>query len=275
MAAKAGAAGAIIIHTPPSAGYGWQVIQTSWSGELFELPEDGSPRVAVKAWATDELAKKLAGLGGKDLDALRAQAETRAFRPVPLGVTVSLAFTSAVSRKESGNVIGVLHGGDPKRAGEALIYTAHHDHLGIKPAAKPGDDVIYNGALDNASGVAGVLAIAQAFAALKEKPARSVYVALVAGEEQGLLGSEWLARHPPVAAGQIAANVNVDGIGFYGRTSRRRHDRARQVLARRDFAALAKMQGRTRARRRVPGEGEPSTARTSSTSRRRGCRRRT
>jgi Zn-dependent M28 family amino/carboxypeptidase len=199
----------------------------------------------MKMWATDELAKKLAALGGKDLDALRAQAETRAFRPVPLGVTVSLAFTSTVSKKESGNVIGVLPGGDPKRAGEAVVYTAHHDHLGVKPAAKPGEDTIYNGALDNASGVAGVLAIAQAFAALKEKPARSVYFALVAGEEQGLLGSEWLAKHSPVPAGRIAANVNVDGIGFYGKTSDVGMIGLGKSSLDADFEALAKMQGRT------------------------------
>ena len=244
MAAKAGAAGAIVIHTTPSAGYGWQVIQTSWKGELFELPEDGSPRVAMKMWATDELVKKLAALGGKDLDALRAAAETRAFKPVPLGVTMSLAFTNAVQRKESGNVIGVLRGGDPERAGEAVIYTAHHDHLGIKPAAVPGGDTIYNGALDNASGVAGVLAIAQAFAALKERPARSVYFALVAGEEQGLLGSEWLAKNPPVPAGRIAANVNVDGIGFYGRTADIGMIGLGKSSLDADFTALAAMQGR-------------------------------
>lgn len=245
MAAKAGAAGAIVIHTVPSAGYGWQVVQTSWKGELFELPDDGSPRVAMKMWATDELSKKLAALGGKDLDALRAAAETRAFKPVPLGVTMSLAFTSTVSKKESGNVIGVLRGADPKRAGEAVIYTAHHDHLGVKPAAAPGGDGIYNGALDNASGVAGVLAIARAFADLKERPARSVYFALVAGEEQGLLGSEWLALHPPVPAGRIAANVNVDGIGFYGKTSDVGMIGLGKSSLDADFTALAKMQGRT------------------------------
>ncbi|MEO8054932.1 MAG: M28 family peptidase [Acidobacteriota bacterium] len=244
MAAKAGASGAIIIHTPPSAGYGWQVIQTSWKGELFELPDDGSPRVAIKMWATDELSKKLAALGGKDLDALRAAAETRAFKPVPLGVTLSLAFPSTVSKKESGNVIGLLRGSDPRRAGEAVIYTAHHDHLGIKPAATPGGDTIYNGALDNASGVAGILAIAQAFAALKEKPARSVYFALVAGEEQGLLGSEWLAKHPPVSAGRIAANVNVDVIGVYGKTRDLGMIGLGKSSLDSDFNALAAMQGR-------------------------------
>ena len=244
MAAKMGAAGAIIVHTTPSAGYGWQVIQTSWKGELFELPADDGPRVTMKMWATDELSKKLAALGGKDLDALRASAESRSFRPVPLGVTMSLAFTNTVTTKESGNVIGVLHGSDPKKASEAVIYTAHHDHLGLKPAAKTGDDTIYNGALDNASGVAGVLAVAQAFADLTKKPARTVYFAFVAAEEQGLLGSEWLAAHPPVAAGKIAANVNIDGIGFYGRTRDVGMIGLGKSSLDSDFNALAKMQGR-------------------------------
>ena len=245
MAAKTGAAGAIIIHTTPSAGYGWQVIQTSWKGELFELPEDGSPRVAMKMWATDELAKRIAALGGKDLDALRASAESRSFRPVPLGVTMSLAFTNAVSKKESGNVIGVLSGSDPVKAGEAVIYTAHHDHLGVKAGAKPGEDAIYNGALDNASGVAGVLAVAGAFANLNPHPARSVYFAFVAGEEQGLLGSEWLAKHPPVPAGKIAANVNLDGIGPFGRTRDVGMIGLGKSSLDADLAALVAMQGRT------------------------------
>ena len=160
MAAKKGAAGAIVIHTTPSAGYGWQVVQTSWAGEQFELPDDGAPRVAAKMWATDELVKKIVELGGKNLDALRASAESRSFKPVPLGVTMSVALTSEIGQKESGNVIGVLPGSDPKRAGEAVIYTAHHDHLGIRVGAKPGSDAIYNGALDNASGVAAILSVA-------------------------------------------------------------------------------------------------------------------
>ncbi len=245
MGAKVGAAGVIVIHTTPSAGYGWQVVQTSWTGELFELPADGGPRVAMKMWATDDLAKRIAALGGKDLDALRASAESRSFRPVPLGVTLSLAFRSAVSKKESGNVIGVLPGSDPARAGEAVIYTAHHDHLGLKAGAKPGEDAIYNGALDNASGVAGALAVAEAFAALRPRPARSVYVAFVAGEEQGLLGSEYLAAHPPVPAGKIAANVNLDGIGYYGRTKDLGMIGLGKSSLDADVRALAAMQGRT------------------------------
>ncbi len=245
MAARKGAAGAIVIHTTPSAGYGWQVIQTSWDGELFQLPNEGEPRLQAEMWATEELSKKLAALGGRDLDALRASAESRSFRPVPLGVTMSLAFTNTLTKKESGNVIGVLPGSDPKRAGEAVIYTAHHDHLGTKADAKPGEDSIYNGALDNASGVAAVLAIASAFADLKRAPARSVYFAFVAGEEQGLLGSEFLAKHPPVPAGRIAANINIDGIGIFGRTKDVGAIGLGKSSLDADLRALVKMQGRT------------------------------
>jgi Zn-dependent M28 family amino/carboxypeptidase len=252
MAAKKGAAGAIVIHTTPSAGYGWQVIQTSWSGEQFELPDDGAARLASKMWATEELSKKLVELGGKNLDVLRASAESRSFRPVPLGVTVSVALTNAIGQKESGNVIGVLPGSDLKRAGEAVIYTAHHDHLGIRVGAKPGADAIYNGALDNASGVAAILSVAKAFASLPAAPARSTYFAFVAGEEQGLLGSEFLAKHPPVPAGRIAADINIDGIGWYGRT----RDVALIGLGKSsldgDVRAVAKMQGR-----RVEGDQFP------------------
>jgi Zn-dependent M28 family amino/carboxypeptidase len=244
MAARKGALGAIIIHTTHSAGYGWQVVQTSWSGELFSLPDDGSPRVQIKAWATEELSKALVELGGKNLDELRASAESRSFRPVPLGVRMSFALTNAVAQKESGNVIGVIHGANAKRAAEAVIYTAHHDHFGIKVGVKPGDDAIYNGALDNASGVAAVLSIARAFASLRTPPPRSVYFALVAGEEQGLLGSEYLAKHPPVPAGRIAANINIDGIGWFGKT----RDLAMTGLGKssidKDVIALAQMQGR-------------------------------
>jgi Zn-dependent M28 family amino/carboxypeptidase len=245
MAAKKGAVGAIVIHTTPSAGYSWQVIQTSWDGELFELPDDGEPRIQAQMWATEELAKKLAELGGRNLDVLRAAAESRSFRPVPLGVTMSLAFTNTISEKASGNVIGFLPGSDPKRAGEAVIYTAHHDHLGVKANAKAGEDAIYNGALDNASGVAAVLSIAAAFADLEKVPPRATYFAFVAGEEQGLLGSEYLAKHPPVPAGRIAANINVDGVGIFGRTRDVGMIGLGKSSLDADLVALVKMQGRT------------------------------
>jgi Zn-dependent M28 family amino/carboxypeptidase len=217
-AARQGAAAAIIIHTTPSAGYPWQVVQTSWTGEQFSLPAEGRLVLPIHGWATEEASRRIARLGGQDLDALRAAARKKDFRPVPLGVTFAIAAKNDVQRKQTANVIGRLPGRDPALAREAVVYTAHHDHLGVKEGAKPGQDAIYNGALDNASGVAMLLEIAQAMVALKPPPRRTVIFAAVAAEEQGLLGSQYFAAHPPLPAGRIAANINIDGINIWGRT---------------------------------------------------------
>jgi len=217
-AAKTGAAGAIIIHTTPSAGYPWQVVQTSWSGEQFSLPYEGGPRLEVRGWATEDASKRIAAMAGKDLAALIESAKNRNFRPVPLGVTASTAFHNEVSKKQTENVIGVLKGSDPKLSQQVVIYTAHHDHLGVKKGVKQGEDSIYNGAVDNASGVSGLLAIARAYAALPKPPRRTIMFAAVAAEEQGLLGSEYLAKHPPVPPGAFAADINMDSLNIWGRT---------------------------------------------------------
>jgi Zn-dependent M28 family amino/carboxypeptidase len=218
MAARVGAAGALIVHTEPSAGYGWQVVQTGWAAgrERFQLPGAGAG-VGLRGWLSDDAAKRVAKLGGQDLDALRAAAQKRDFRPVPLGVSIGITLNAEVQTKKTANVVGLLPGSDKALAPEAVIYTAHHDHLGIKPDAKPGEDAIFNGAHDNASGVAGILAIAEAMKSLPQAPKRSVYFAAVGTEEQGLLGSEYLAAHPPVPAGRLAANLNVDGLNIWGR----------------------------------------------------------
>ncbi len=218
QAARHGAAGAIIIHTVPSAGYGFQVLQTSWSGEQFALPSEGEPKVTVQAWTTEDASRRLAALGGQDLDALRAAAQKKDFRPVPLGVTWSIAMANTVSRKQTANVLGRLPGSDPALAAQAVLYTAHHDHLGMKAGAAAGEDAIFNGALDNASGVSAMLATAKAMAALPQRPRRSVIFAAVAAEEAGLLGSKYLAAHLPIPAGRVAANINVDGMSIWGRT---------------------------------------------------------
>jgi Zn-dependent M28 family amino/carboxypeptidase len=216
-AARQGAAGAIIVHTTPSAGYGWQVVQTSWTGEQFELPAESEPRVQVASWTTEDAARQLVKLAGQDLDALIKKARSRDFKPVPLGVTTSLVLENKISRKKTANVGGLLRGSDPKLRDEVVVYTAHHDHLGIGTPDKEGD-TIYNGALDNGAGVAQVIAIAKAFAALPEAPRRSVLILFVAGEEQGLLGSGYYAKHPTFPAGKIAANINFDGGNIFGRS---------------------------------------------------------
>jgi Zn-dependent M28 family amino/carboxypeptidase len=203
IAARQGAAGAIIIHTDPSAGYKWQVVTSSWSGENFSLPAEGEKQVQVQGWTTEEASRRIARLGGHDLDRLRAAAEKRDFKPVPLGVRLSLALRNDVQKKQTANVIGRLPGRDPVLGREVVLYTAHHDH---------------NGARDNASGIAAMLAVARAMKALPQPPRRTVVFAAVAAEEQGLLGSAFLAAHPPAPIGRIAANINMDSMGIWGRT---------------------------------------------------------
>ena len=217
-AARQGAAGAIIIHTTPSAGYPWQVVQSSWGGEQFALPAAGNePRLLLEAWATEAATRRLMKAGGHDLDELTAAARSRDFRPVPLGVRTSVAFTNTLSRVETANVGGVLDGSDPKLAGQVVVLSAHHDHFGIGEPDASGDR-IYHGAVDNASGCAQVLAVARALAALPQRPRRSVLALFVAGEERGLLGSKYYAQLPSFPAGRIAANINIDGGNIFGRT---------------------------------------------------------
>jgi len=216
-AARQGAVGAIIIHTSPSAGYPFQVVQTSWTGVQFELPAGDEPRSQISAWLTEDAVRELVGMAGLDLEELREAAFNRDFEPVPLGITTSLDMEVNIRRVQSGNVLGVIPGSDPELSDEVVVYTAHHDHLGIGTPDDDGD-AIYNGARDNATGVAQVMAIARAIRALPRAPRRSVLIALVGAEEQGLLGSEYYAANPTFAPGKIAANVNYDSGNIWGNT---------------------------------------------------------
>ena len=216
-AARQGATGAIIIHTSPSAGYPFQVVQTSWTGVQFELPAGDEPRSQVSAWITEDSARELIAMAGFDLDELREAAYNRDFKPVPLGITTSLGMDVDITRVQSANILGLIPGSDPVLRDEVVVYTAHHDHLGIGTPNEDGD-VIYNGAMDNATGVAQVMAIARAIKALPEAPRRSILINLVGAEEQGLLGSEYYAANPTFAPGKIAANLNYDGGNIWGHT---------------------------------------------------------
>lgn len=254
-AARLGAAGAIVIHTTPSAGYGWSVVQNSWTGEQFGLPSEGEPALQVRGWTTEQASRRIASLGGHSLDALRSAAEAPGFRPVPLGVRMSLRLENTVKRRGSANVIGRMPASDPEIE-EAVLFTAHHDHLGIRPENTEGTGPeIYNGALDNASGLAMMLAIAEAFSTMPERPERSILFASVGAEEQGLLGSEYLARHPPVPAGRIAANINIDGMNIWGPT----RDVAVVGLGKSSLddwiRAIAEAQGRTVRAETFPDKG--------------------
>jgi hypothetical protein len=217
-AARQGAVGAIIVHTTPSAGYPWVVVRTSWSGEQFQIPAGDEPRLMVQGWLTEEASRRLVELAGQDLDRLQEAARQREFRPIPLGVRTSLRFPIEVRRTETANVIGLLTGSDAELARQVVIFSAHHDHLGIGDPDESGD-TIYNGALDNGVAMAQALAVAGAITALPTPPRRSVMVLFVAAEEQGLLGSKYFARNPTFAPGRIAADINFELGNIWGRTT--------------------------------------------------------
>jgi Zn-dependent M28 family amino/carboxypeptidase len=216
-AAAMGAVGGIIIHTTPSAGYPFQVLQTSGTGPQFQLPAGDEPHGQITAWMVEDAARKLVSMAGFDLDELRESADNRDFQPVPLGITTSIEMDVEIVRTKSANVLGLIPGSDPDLKDEVVIYTAHHDHLGIGKPNEEGD-AIYNGAYDNASGVGLVMSIVQGMKALPEAPRRSILIALVGAEEQGLLGSEYYAQNPTFPSGKIAANINYDGGNIWGHT---------------------------------------------------------
>jgi Zn-dependent M28 family amino/carboxypeptidase len=217
-AARRGAAGVILIHTDNSAGYGWGVVRNSWGGARFGLaPEANTPSLKLKSWVTEETAHKIAQLGGKDLNQLRQSAVSRAFRPAPLGVSLNMTLRAQSQRMTSPNVVAIYRGNDPTLKNEYVVYSAHWDHLGVRPD-QPGDN-IYNGAVDNATGVAGIIAIANAFNSLAFKPRRSILFIATTAEEQGLLGAEYYATHPLVPFQQTVANINLDSMNALGETT--------------------------------------------------------
>jgi Zn-dependent M28 family amino/carboxypeptidase len=209
-AARRGAVGAILIHRTEMASYPWEVVRNSNSGEKSYLKLDGSPKLKASAWIQFAVAAKLASASGLDLEKLLKDAQSRDFKPVPLAAKLHAHLESKIRPFESNNVIAMLSGGDAKLRDEAVLYTAHYDHLGIRPDM-PGDN-IYNGANDNATGCAILLELARAFSVSSEKPHRSILFASVTAEEQGLLGSEYLGKHPPIAAKKITLDLNYDDI---------------------------------------------------------------
>jgi Zn-dependent M28 family amino/carboxypeptidase len=215
-AARQGAAGMILIHTPESAGYGWSVVRNSWSGEQFEIPnEPGDYHLALEAWVTEAAARRLLGLAGVSLDSLAAAARAPGFTARQLPLRASGSVRSDVERTTSANVVAMIPGQDSSLRNEVVVYTSHYDHLGIGPPEN--GDAIYNGAKDNASGTSAIIEMARAYRSLPEPPRRSVMFAAVTGEESNLLGSAFLARHPPT--GRFVADINMDAINMYGRTT--------------------------------------------------------
>jgi len=209
-AARKGAVGAILIHKTEMASYPWEVVRNSNSGERSSLKLDGSPKLKVASWIQLEVAKQLVADAGLNLDNLMAGAASRDFHPVALPARLKAHMVSKIRPFESNNVLAISPGVDPKLKNEAVIYTAHYDHLGIRPDM-PGDN-IYNGANDNATGCGILLELARSFAQAAQKPRRSILFAAVTAEEQGLLGSEYLGKHPPIPANRITLDLNFDDI---------------------------------------------------------------
>jgi Zn-dependent M28 family amino/carboxypeptidase len=213
-AARRGAVAVILVHKTEMASYPWEVVRNSWGGETSLLQNDKDPKLKSAGWIQLEVAHKLAAAAGQDLDQMLKDANTRSFKPVDLGVRLKETIVSKVRSFASRNVVGKVKGSGGKLASQAVMYTAHYDHLGIHPD-EPGDN-IYNGAADNATGCGILLELARAFAAAKEKPKRSIFFAAVTAEEQGLLGSRYLGEHPPVPAKNISLDLNYDDIQPFG-----------------------------------------------------------
>jgi len=209
-AARKGAVGAILVHQTEMASYPWEVVRNSNSGEKSFLKLDGSPKLKVASWVQTEVARQMAAASGMDLDRMMADALSRNFHPVTLPVKLRAHMASKIRPFESNNVLAMLPGSDRNLKGEAVLYTAHYDHLGIRPDM-PGDN-IYNGANDNATGCGILLELARTYAEASQRPHRSILFASVTAEEQGLLGSEYLGKHPPIPAGKISLDLNYDDI---------------------------------------------------------------
>ena len=217
--AARGADAVILIHTNRAAGYGWQVVRNSWTGEqAYVKNAPGRHSLAFAGWITESVAEQLFKSAGLDLATLTKAAGSRDFKPVPLGVRFSGNVASTIRPFDTANVVAKLEGSDEQLKNEAILYTAHHDHLGIgTPDDDDPADTIYNGAIDNATGTATILEIARVWSEADPRPKRSIVFAFVAAEEQGLLGSEYFGEHPVVPAGRIAMGLNIDAIHLHGK----------------------------------------------------------
>ena len=215
-AARQGADAAFIVHETGGAGYPWDVVQSSFTGPRFGLgtPDGGAFRLALEGWVTTSTARSIFRQAGQTYDSLKARANRRGFKAVPLDLRASVAIKNRIRRSTSRNVLGLLPGA--AHPDEVVIYSAHWDHFGVDSSLK--GDQIMHGARDNASGVAGVVAIARAFTQMSPPPSRSVLFLLLTGEEQGLLGSQFYVRHPVFPLNRTVAVINLDELGIFGGT---------------------------------------------------------
>ena len=215
-ATRKGAVGAIIIHTTPTASYGWNVVRSSWSKEeLATKNAAGAPALSFAGWVTTDAGQRIAATLGKNVDELLKMADMRGFVAMAMPLKVHLKTQSKTREIETRNVVARVEGSDPVLKNEAVIFSAHWDHLGV--GEKINGDGIYNGAIDNATGCAMILELAHAWALLPQKPKRSALFLAVTAEEAGLLGSEYYGQHPVVPTGKTALALNFDAFQPYGR----------------------------------------------------------
>src|SRR5438093_6162446 len=216
-AQRQGAAGALIVHETDMASYPWEVVRGSWSGEQFDIatPDKGTSTVPLKGWITRDVAADLFKSAGFDFADMKKRALQQDFKPIPLGIKASVEIRNKVRTTDSKNVVGVLEGSE--KPDEYVIFTAHWDHLGI--GEPQNGDKIYNGAEDNASGIALMMEIARAFTKAQSRPKRSIVFLAVTAEEQGLLGSLYYCENPVFALNKTVADINIDGINLYGRNN--------------------------------------------------------
>jgi Zn-dependent M28 family amino/carboxypeptidase len=214
-AARHGAAGALLIHATEDAGYDWTVVRNSWSGETFFVP--GTPDILpLQSWISGETAESVMAMAGMDLETLRAKAQERDFRPVPLGVKVRIAAQPAYREISTWNIAGVVRGSAPPDNSKAIVFSAHHDHLGVGQEIE--GDGIYNGAIDNGSALAALLTLARVCGLHPGALKHDLIFFACAAEEEGLLGSDYFARNPPVPAERIVANLNFEMTNVWGKT---------------------------------------------------------
>ena len=245
IAARKGAAAAIIIHETGPAGYPYSVVETSWKREIYEVDRpDGNPgAVGVRSWVTLDVARQLLAGCGQDFDGLKEAAQKLDFRPVPLGTEANFTVDSQLRSFKSPNLVARLDGCNPERRNEWLIYSAHWDHLGRKDEAN-GETRIFRGAIDNASGVAALLELARAYMTLVPPPECSVLFMAPTAEESGLLGARYYAQHPLYPLAKTLANINIDGVNPWGKTRDIENICAGNSTLDDLFEALAAAQGR-------------------------------
>jgi Zn-dependent M28 family amino/carboxypeptidase len=217
QATRKGAAACIIVHTTPTAGYGWEVVRNSWAKEDPQVKlTDGQPALAMAGWVTKKAGEELFASLGKSVDEMLKLADTRGFQPMPLKIRIAVNLPTKIREVDTRNVVGMVEGSDPKLKSEAVVYTAHWDHLGIGTPVN--GDKIYNGAVDNATGCGVILEIARAWANLPTKPRRSAIFLAVTAEESGLRGAQYYGEHPILPIGKHAIDINYDALYPFGRT---------------------------------------------------------